>query len=183
MKLILRWVVGSVLLGLAGCNILPAPQADSVRYFTLNPGAATPFAADGTTVRPVQVGGHLRNREMAVRVAENEVIYLEGVRWAESLGDSITQLLRARLGSVGGNSIVIVQVQRCELVRYQGNAVHLLATYSILAAGEGAVAKRGVFAASPRTWDGKDYGALVALLRDGVSELGEAIAAALPDKK
>jgi uncharacterized lipoprotein YmbA len=184
MKTFLSFVVLTVLLGLAGCNVLPEQQADTVRYFTLSAAAAAPVAAvDATTVRPVQLAGHLRNRAMAVRVAENEVIYLDDVRWAESLGDAITQLLRVRLGSAGGNNVVSVQIQRCELARFEGNSVQLTATYSILSPGEGAGSKRGVFTASPRTWDGKNYGTLVTQLRDAVGDLGDAIAAALPEKK
>jgi uncharacterized lipoprotein YmbA len=183
MKTFFRLLVGTALLSLAGCNVLPQQQADTVRYFTLSRSITTAPASDGTTVRPVQLAGHLRNRAMAVRVAENEVIYLEEVRWAESFGDAITQLLRARLGPVGGNSVVTVQVQRCELVRFEGNSVQLAATYAILSPGETGSPKRGVFAASPRTWDGKDYGALVSQLRDAVGELADAIAAAVPEKK
>ncbi len=183
MKTFLRLLAGTTLLGFAGCNVLPQPQADTVRYFTLSTATPTSAPSEGTAVRPVQLAGHLRNRAMAVRVGENEVIYLDDVRWAESLGDAITQLLRTRLGSVGGGSVVSVQVQRCELVRFESNAVQLSATYSILSPGDGGLAKRGVFTASPRTWDGKDYGTLVSRLRDAVGELGEAIATALPEKK
>ena len=183
MKILPSLFACAALLGFVGCNVLPQQQADAVRYFTLStPSATLAPAVDGTTVRPVQLAGHLRNRAMAVRVAENEVIYLEDVRWAESLGDAVTQLLRARLALVGGNNVVSVQIQRCELVRYQGEAVQLAATYSIVSAGE-TVSKRGVFSAGPRTWDGKNYGELVSQLRDAVGELGDAISAALPGKK
>lgn len=179
-----RSLIAATVLGLAGCNVLPEPQGDTVRYFTLsNPTSGSVPAADGTIVRPVQLAGHLRNRAMAVRVAENEVIYLDDVRWAESLGDAITNLLRARLGIVGGNNIVTVQIQRCELARFEDNAVQLTATYTILSASEGAPPKQGVFTSGPKTWDGKTYGALVGQLRDAVGELSDAIVAALPDKK
>jgi len=104
-------------------------------------------------------------------------------RWAESLGDAITQLLRTRLGAIGGNHIVTVQIQRCELVRSENNAVQLAATYSIVSPGESPSPKRGVFTAGARSWDGKNPGALVGLLRDAVIELGDAIAVALPEKK
>jgi uncharacterized lipoprotein YmbA len=179
-----RLLAATAVLGLAGCNVLPEPQGDTVRYFTLsNPTSVTVPAVDGTIVRPVQLAGHLRNRAMAVRVAENEVIYLDDVRWAESLGDAITNLLRTRLGVVGGNNIVTVQIQRCELARFEANAVQLTATYTILSAIGGATPKRGVFASGPRTWDGKNYGLLVGQLRDAVGELSDAIAIALPEKK
>ena len=183
MKPPIRFLAAVALLGLAGCNLLPQPQVDMVRYFTLSSATATPAQSEGTTVQPVQLAGHLRNRAMAVRVAENEVIYLEDVRWAEPLADAVTQLLRVRLGPVAGNHVVNVQVQRCELVRNEGNAVQLAATYTILTPGGAAEPKRGVFSASPRAWDGKDYGALVGLLRESVGELGESIAGALSETK
>jgi len=175
-------VVGCLLL--SSCNLLPQPQADTVRHFTLSGPAGAAPVENATQVRPVQVAGHLHGRVMAVRIAENEVTYLEDVQWAEPLDAAITQSLRARLGSVAGGGTVTVQVQRCELVRFEGNGVQLAATYSIVPAnGDKAAPQRGAFAATPRTWDGKDYGALVGLLRDAVGELGDAIAAALPEKK
>ena len=182
MKILSSLFTGVVLLGLMGCNVLPEPQGDTVRYFTFGavPASAT---SDGPTVRPVHLAGHLRNRAMAVRVGENEVIYLDDVHWAESLSDAVTQLLRARLASVNGNHLVSVQIQRLELVRFEGNAVQLAATYTILSPGDHAVAQRSVFTASPRTWDGKDYGVLVGQLKEAINELGDSIAAALDARK
>lgn len=187
MKKILRPTVLGLLtaycLLLASCN-LPTPQADMTRHFTLSGPAGAPPVANATQVRPVLLAGHLHGRAMAVRISENEVIYLEDVHWAEPMDQAITQLLRNRLGAVGSGATVTVQVQRCELVRSAGNRIQLAATYSILPAdGDKLAPQRGAFTASPRTWDGKDYGALVGLLRDAVGELGDAIAAALPPKK
>jgi uncharacterized lipoprotein YmbA len=168
---------------LTSCN-LAQPQADSVRYFTLSSPAGAPPVAEGTRVRPVQLAGQLHGRAMTVRIADQEVIYLEEVRWAEPLDEAITQLLRTRLGAVPGDATVTVQVQRCELVRSNGNRVELAATYAIVpAGGDKSSALHGAFTATPRVWDGKDYGALVGLIRDAVGELGDAIAAALPEKK
>ncbi|MBI2813224.1 MAG: membrane integrity-associated transporter subunit PqiC [Opitutae bacterium] len=169
--------LSSVLGLLSACN-LPQPQADTVRHFTLSTPAATP--ADGAVVRPVQLAGHLRGRPMAVRVAPNEVIYNEDVRWAEPLDDAITQLLRARVGSAGAGRTITVQLSRCELVRAEGNNVQLAATWTITAAD--GTAQRGAFTAGPRTWDGKDQGALVGLIRDAVNELGDTLAAAVAVK-
>lgn len=183
MKPFLRLLAGAALLAFAGCHVLPEQQADTVRYFTLSGPVPARMAIEGTSVRPVRVAGHLRNRAMAVRVAENEVIYLEDARWAEPLGDAITELLSARLGVIAGNSVVSVDVQRCELVRFENDSIQLAATYTVLPLGDRAAAKRGTFNASPRTWDGKDYGTLVSQLRDAVDELGETIAAVIPEKK
>jgi uncharacterized lipoprotein YmbA len=158
---------------LASCS-LPTPQADTVRYFTLSTPAAGAAAGDAVAVRPVRMAGHLRNRDMAVRVSDNEVVYLEDVRWAEPLDEAITQLLRQRLRQIPGDAVVTVQVQRCELVRDAGNAVQVSATYAI--SGASGEARTGTFSAAPRQWDGKDPATLVSLLRDGVNELAAAIA-------
>lgn len=167
------------LLLLTACNLpITPPQSDRVRHFTLSsPGALA--APDAARVKPVELAGHLRNRAMAVRIAENEVVYRDEARWAESLDDAITNLLRARLGAAGGCTIE-VQVLRCELVRYEGNTVQLSANYVITpepdAVGNQPPVKRGVFNAHPRAWEGGDYGALVGLLREAINELGDALA-------
>lgn len=172
-------LLSSVLCLLTSCS-LPAPQADAVRHFTLSSPAPGAAVADAATVRPVRLSGHLRNRAMAVRVSENEVVYLEDVRWAEPLDEAITQVLRQRLRQVGGGAVVTVQVQRCELVKNADNSVQLAATFTVTPPeGE---ARTGVFNASPRAWNGSDYGVLVALLQDSVTELAETIAAAAGHK-
>jgi uncharacterized lipoprotein YmbA len=168
-------LLSSVVCFLASCNVLPEPQADPVRHFTLS-GPVT-SVADGATLRPVQIAGHLRGRAMAVRIGENEVTYDESARWAESLDDAITQLLRARVGGAGAGRVVAVQIQRCELVRSEGNSVQLAATYAIT--GPDGKVQHGNFTATPRTWDGKDYGTLVSQIRDAIGELGDALVAAL----
>jgi len=175
MKTLHRFLPPLTLLLLAGCDLLPQPQADTRRHFTLSGPPAAPALADGLAVRPVQLAGHLHNRAMAVRVAENEIIYIEDALWAEPLDQAITQLLRARLGSVGGGGAVTVQVQRFELVRPESNTVRLAASYTI--DRPGAPVRQATFNASPRAWTGSDYGTLVGLLREAVGELGDAIAA------
>ena len=172
----------SVLWLSTGCNLLPEQQLDRVRHFTLSGSAGTGTAAvvDAVRVRPVQLAGHLRNRSVAVRVSDNEVIYLDDARWAEPLDEALTQVLRNRLRSVGGGSVVSVQVQRCEPVRPEGNAVQLAATYTITPPT--GAARSGSFAATPRSWDGHDHGALVGLLREAAIELAEAVAAAAEAK-
>lgn len=175
--LVLSFQLSAFSLLLSGCS-LPSPQADTVRHFTLSGPVAA--VADGATIRPVQLAGHLRGRLMAVRVAANEVIYNEDVRWAESLDDAITQVLRARVGPAGAGSLVSVHIQRCELVRSEGNSVQVAATYAITRK-DGSI-ERGTFSSGPRTWDGQDYGALVGQIRDAVGELGDALVAVLEGK-
>lgn len=162
---------------LSGCNILPQPQADTTRHFTLSEPAEAGAVADAVQVRPVRLAGHLRNRAMAVRESANEVVYLDDVRWAEPLDEAITQVLRNRLRQVGGGAAVVVQIERCELVRSEGNSVQLAATYSIMPVG-GGDARTGVFTATPRPWSGGDHGVLVGLIREAIEELAGAIATA-----
>lgn len=170
------------LLLLAGCSLPIEPaRPDTTRYFTLS-GPVSGAASGGIKVLPVRLAGHLQTRGVAVRVAENEVVYLEDARWAESPADGITALLRARLAGVAAEGTVSVSVQRCEPVRMTGDSVELNATYLFQPAGGGA-ARPGVFTAAPRKWDGRDYGALVGLLRAELDELGDAIAAAVAEKK
>jgi hypothetical protein len=176
------WVAFSLQLSavglfLSGCNILPQPQADTTRHFTLSGPAEAGAVTDAMQVRPVRLAGHLRNRAMAVRVSANEVVYLDDVRWAEPLDEAITQILRNRLRQVAGGAAVVVQIQRCELVQSEGNTVQLAATYSITPAG-GGEARTGIFTATPRPWSGGDHGILVGLIREAVEELAGAIARA-----
>ena len=160
---------------LSGCGLLPAPQADPVRHFTLSGPRDTAAVADAVSVRPVRLAGHLRSRAMAVRISENEIVYLEDLRWAEPLDEAITQILRNRLRQVGGGASVSVQVQRCEVDRSAGDRVLVAATYTIAPLqGE---ARTGVFTSAPRVWQGTDHGELVGLLRDAVHEFAEAVAA------
>ena len=169
---------------LGACNVLPLPQAETVRHFTLAGPTVAAAVIDGTRVQPVQVAGHLRSRTMTVHVAENEVIYLDDVVWAESLADGITQTLRNRLAAIPTDAVVSVHVQRCELDRSAGNSVQLVATYSITSGGkDGPVESRGLFTATSRIWDGKERGTLVALLREAVNELADRLVSKLPEKK
>ena len=178
--MVFRLQLSAFTLLLTACN-LPQPQADAVRSFTLSAPAAVTPVAGAVQVRPVQIAGHLRGRPMAVRVADYEVVYLEEMRWAESLDEALTSMLRARLGAVGGGATVEVTVVRCELVRSEGNTVQLSATYTISRAGT-APAERGSFTAPPRVWDGRDYSGVVALLHAAIADLGDAIAAAVEKK-
>ncbi len=176
---------GLLLLLLTACpSVLPQPQADVTRHFTLASPIKSAAVTDGTRVLPVQVAGYLRSRAMAVRISENEVIYLDEVVWAEPLADGITQTLRNRLSVVASDADVSVQIQRCELDRSAGNTVQLIATYSITSGGSaGLVTRRGLFTASARTWDGKDHGKLVAQLREAVDELADRLVSQLAEKR
>lgn len=169
--------IGAAMIYLAGCNVLPEPQADTVRYFTLSE-PVTAVEDGGVRVRPVQLAGHLRNRAMAMRVDASEVVYLEDVRWAEPLDEAIAQLLRARLSGVGEGKSLSVRIQRCEVIRSEDNALHFAATYTLQGERRDDE-RRGAFVAPAQRWEGNDYGALVSMMRDAIKQLGDAVAAEL----
>ena len=184
-RLVLQPIAGLLLLLVSACSsVLPQPQVDSTRHFTLAGPTTTAAVPEGTRVQPVQVAGHLRNRAMAIRVGENEVVYLDDVVWAEPLADGITQILRNRLATIASDAVVSVQIQRCELDRSADNTVQLVATYGILTGGrDNRVETQGLFNATPRAWDGKNHAALVGLLRQAVDELADRLVSQLPGKK
>jgi uncharacterized lipoprotein YmbA len=162
---------------LAGCNLLPEPQPDPTRHFTLS--APTGAVSGGNVdVRPVLLAGHLRQRAMAVRIADNEVSYLDDARWAEPLDAGLTEVLRAELAGVAGAWRVRVEVERFELLAHQGNAVQLAAVCELRAQGD-AAPRRVNFISSPRQWDWRDHGDLVSLLRAAAVELGGHLATAM----
>ena len=165
---------------LVSCNLLPEQQPDPVRHFTLSAPATAPAVADAVRVRSVQLAGHLRNRSLAVRVSENEVTYLDDARWAEPLDEALTQVLRNRLRSVSGGSVVTVQILRCEPDRTEGNSVQFAATFTVTPPS--GPARNGSFVATPRPWDGRDHGVLVGLLREAAGELADAVAVAAEAK-
>ena len=195
------------LLLLAGCNVIPPPQADSTRYFAL----ASP-ALDDSTARPtlgtlrlglkaVDVAPYLKKGLIVVRRGENELVYNEYARWAEPLEASIARALRARLladaktGRVFAYPFpfdqerdfdIAIGIVRCEGAQLRGGgaAARFEATLEITSAGTSSeVVVRKTIALPDVVWDGKDYAALARALSDDVAALGQEIAAALPEKK
>jgi uncharacterized lipoprotein YmbA len=169
-------IAAAGLLFTAACtSVLPEAQVDSVRYFSMS-GATEPGAVPhAVTVRPVQLSGHLRNRTLAMRVMENEITYLEDIRWAEPLDEGITVVLSEKLGQISGNEVFAVKVHRCELTLVAGKKhVEFSATYTLTAAGgEMSV---GSYRSPAREWDGRDYAWAIQTLRSEVQQLAESMA-------
>jgi len=105
---------------LAGCDFIPAPQADATRYYVLsgpvvssvitpgpaaaNAGAASPAARMSAANRGLRLGlkrvelaGYLKTRSMVVRNGTNEVVLEDFQRWAEPLDEGIGRMVLARL--------------------------------------------------------------------------------------
>ena len=195
------------LLVLAGCNVIPPPQADSTRYYALaSPALDTPAArpAPGTLrlgLKAVDVAPYLKKGEFVVRRGENELVYNEYARWAEPLEASIARAVRARLladaktGRVFAYPFpfdqerdfdIAIGIGRCEGVQLAGGgaAARFAATLEITSAGATSeMVVRKTITMPDVVWDGRDYAALARALSDDVAALGQEIAAALPEKK
>ena len=194
-------VLGALLL--AACNVLPAPQADSTRFYVLT-GPALATSSSGTVAgklrigfKNVQLAEYLKTPTPAVRSGANELTFPDATRWAEPLEAGIGRVLEATLQAAPTVGVVYARpfpfeaerdydvsviVTRCEGSTGSHAAAHFAATVEISTAGPTAhlVAHR-VFAPDPAPWDGHDYGRLVALLSAQIGELGQTIVSELPE--
>ncbi len=189
---------------LAGCRLLPAPQADPAHFYAL--GEKTPAAAQTVTgtlrigLRPVELPSYLQTRAMVVRVG-SEIRYEQNRRWAEPLDEAVARIVRTHLLATPTVATVYptpfpigeprdydvtLRVQRCEGARdATGKAVALFAaTIEITRADTGrAVVLRRNISPPGAAWDGKDFSVLANLLGDAVAALRPEIAGALPTAK
>ena len=187
----------TALLGLflAGCNLVPPPQADTTRYYVLSaPAASVPEAAPGALrlgLKELRIADYLDTRDIVVRKGANELVLQDYARWAEPLESGIGRVLRARLLSDPGIAAVssppfaigvprdydlTVEILHCE---GDSDSARFAARVEIASAADGHVVARRVFVAPQGSWNGRDFGKLAALLSEDVSALGADIAGAL----
>ena len=185
---------------LAGCNVIPAPQEDLTRYYVLGaPSVPAESLSKGLAIgiKAVGVATYLNKREIVVRVADNEVSFRDGDRWAEPIDTGIAHVVRARLLSAPGirqvylaplpidtprDYDVTIEITRCEGVRLDSGAyaarfgavIELRKTSS----GDDSVVRK-VFQADDRPWDGHSYGQLVGLLGKDAEAMADFLAAAI----
>ncbi len=191
------------LLALAGCSLLPTPQADPTRYYVLT-GAlpdAPALKAEGGLVlglRHIDIAPYLNGKDMVVRDAGNEITYNRFSRWAEPLATSIGRALAGRLAAaprvdrvyaqpfpfdVERDYDVTIRVLRCEGEKKPGGktVASLAALVEVTeSAPGGAVVLRKTYVAPETAWNGKDYGALASALSDAVAALSNEVVGALP---
>ncbi|MCF7689636.1 MAG: PqiC family protein [Cephaloticoccus sp.] len=198
-----KWKLAAVglVLALAGCSVIPEPQADLTRYYVLNgPAVAVDQTHEGALqvgLRAVQLAPYLDKGTVVMRTGPNELIYNDYARWAEPLGAAITRVVQSRLlASPRVNRVlnfpfpfdqprdydVSLNILRCGGVRTDDQtAVEFSVLVEISRPGEkSAVISRQVFTADAQNWDGRDYGELVQRLSADVARLGDAVVAALP---
>ena len=200
-----------VALGVAGCSVIPEPQADPTRYYLLASDTPDDAAAPGPgesrrlnlALRVVELPGYLRNnRTMVLRRGANEILYQDYARWAEPIDIAVQRIVRDRLlasaevstaqvapfsTEVKRDFDINVRVVRCEGA-IDANGKHtarFVANYEVSDPQEGGrVLVREQFSGEPKSWDGNNHGALAQQLSDLVSALGDEIVRKLPvDRK
>lgn len=196
-----RVLVGVALLAAVSACSLPQAQPDLTRFYLLN---EVTHKADVNEVvgqpprivlRPVIVPEYLRGKIMQVRVADNELRFIDQARWAEPLEAGMTRVLRedlaqrpARLRVVarGGDEHdfdVAVNLRRCEGVLPAG-AARLAARIEIFATGtDPKLVAQEDFSFDVAGWDGTDYGQLAKKLSEAADALTERIVSLLPASK
>lgn len=191
-----RACAGLGLLVLGACS-LPEAQPDLTRYFLLTSPAQTTATVEESAkrvfVRSVLVPEFLRGKLMQVRLAENEVRFVDVARWAEPLEPGLARVLRDNLATQVGVQVVarggdprdfevVVQLRHCEGVLPAGVA-RLAARIEIFSAGvEPKLVAQDEFTAEIAGWDGRDYGELAGKLSEAGAVLSQRVAALLPGK-
>lgn len=188
---------------LAGCSVIPEPQADATRYFVLTERGlgegVVPDHAAGLRVglKAVALPAYLDKGSLVVRRGDNEVDYRDYARWAEPLAAGIARVLSAQLRTSPAVERVLmhpfpfeqerdcdvaVSIVRCEGVIDTGRPlVRFAAVLELTAADDAAkVLARRVFVAPDQPWDGTDHAALVQALSGSIGALGNEIIGALP---
>jgi Uncharacterized protein conserved in bacteria len=179
-----------MVLSLAGCS-LPEAQPDLTRFYVLTPAANGGAAGAGGTevrvfVKAVQVPEFLRGKLMQVRLAANEVDFVDTARWAEPLEAGVARVLRENL-EAGGLEVVnrsvderaldvVVHLKRCEGARPE-RVARLSARVEIYAAGlEGRELAEEEIDVEVPGWDGEDFGQLAAKLSEAAAQMSARIA-------
>jgi uncharacterized lipoprotein YmbA len=201
-----RKVLGGMpaaLLVLGACSLpLPEATSDLTRFYVLAPAAASTPATSTPAeaaprrvfVRPVVVPEFLRGKIMAVRVAGNEVKYVDTARWAEPIESGLTRVLRDDLAGrasavqgVGGageahDFDIAVQLRECEGVLPAGVA-RLAAHVEVFSTDvDRKLVAQDDFTIDVPGWNGTDYGQLTAKLSEAAAALSARIAELLPAK-
>lgn len=192
---------------------LPEAVPDLTRFYVLTPAAAVERGtvdASATTdaggssadanatrtvaIRSVIVPEFLRGKMMQVRLAANEVRFVDVARWAEPLEAGLQRVLRENLARDDGVRVVarggephdydvVIHLRHCEGVLPEGVA-RLAARVEIFSTGlETRLVAHDDFAVAISGWDGSDYGQLAAKLSEGAAALSERVSALLPAKR
>ncbi len=196
LRLLLGLLGGTGLL-VSACSLpLPQAQPDLTRFFLLQQGVKSPEAGEQEPVRVVriervEVPAYLLDKPLAVRRGPNEVRYLEASRWAEPLDQDLARNLMLGLDAAPGVAAIArgnradkwdydlrVQMTACEGA--EGGKVLFAANWTLVPVpGSNRAAVSGTFAGRDLTWNGTSAETLAAAMSAGVTQLCEAVAAAV----
>jgi len=199
--------LGACALLVAGCNVIPAPTADTTRYYVLSApsaGAAGAQPINGGLrigLRNIELAPYLKKGSLVVRTGENELSFPSEARWAEPLEQEILHTLRVQLLASPTVGRVFVQPFPFEEPRDFDVSVRLIRAEGVLPAGGGAgvvrlvamievtrigalgeVVARRRFVAPEMAWDGKDFSQLASRLSAALTALSEDVVGVLPAK-
>jgi uncharacterized lipoprotein YmbA len=178
---------------------VPEVQPDPTRFYVLTSTAApstSPAIADKPVrllLRSVVVPEFLRGRVMQVRLAENEVKFVDEARWAEPLEAALNRVLRENFLQHGGVHVVgrggeshdfeiAVQLRRFEGVSAAGVA-RIAARIEVYSGDvDATLVAQDDFTTDVPGWDGKDFGQLAGKLSVAAATLSERIFTLLPAK-
>jgi uncharacterized lipoprotein YmbA len=188
------------LLGLtAGCSVLPEVQPDLTRYYVLTPVAPAAEAAPAPerprriSLRVTDMPAFLRGQLMKVRVADNEVRFVDEARWAEPLESGLARVMRKNFdlratavrvvsrADEDRDFAVVLAFQDCEGV-VQTGAARLAARVNVYTSGADAKLRaEEEFSIDIPGWDGRDYCALAAKLSEAAGALSDRVATLLSE--
>ena len=197
-----QWMLLAGSLALAGCSVVPEPQADRTRFYVLSASQVAEtavFAQDGFTLglKKITLPSYLAKGSIVIRQGAHELTYNDYARWAEPLEDGVARLVRnSLLASPRVNRVftegfpfdqerdydVAIMIHRGEGVRQNDWTVaRFAATVEITSPkADGKVVTRRMFGPVEVAWDGRDYGALVQAISDAVTAMGDEIVSMLP---
>jgi len=199
----------ALLLGVIAAGVLSScaflrPHADPTQFYVLTqPDAPVRSAAAGgfarwkIGLRSIELPAYLHNKLMVVRTGANEIQFAEFDRWAEPLDDGISRLMKETLGAAGKVESVTLNSHGEDTLDYEvrlgilacegrrgdsgTGSIRFVMSWEIRSVGTNSpMVKGGTFAASPGTWDGKNYGALALGLSEAIAAGGKMLAAELP---
>ena len=136
--------LGACALLVTGCNVIPAPTADTTRYYVLSAptaGAAGAQPINGGLrigLRNIELAPYLKKGSLVVRTGENELSFPSEARWAEPLEQEILHTLRVQLLASPTVGRVFVQPFPFEEPRDFDVSVRLIRAEGVLPAGGGA---------------------------------------------
>lgn len=191
--------IAAALLLTAGCNVIPEATPDPTKFFVLKDPQATTNTHDelGVTIGllPLELPVYLDNaRSVAVGSPGNRITFRDFDRWAESLDDGVTRVLRSALSRAPGVARVrvppfsidthrdfnlLVRLVNCEgFESGDTRTIRFALTYELIS-NEDEFIHLGTYTAPATAWDGSSS-QLATLLSQSIVDAANTIARELP---